>query len=133
MASSDETRRKPGRSFIDPQKPLGDTLIEGTSAPNGDPEESVYGRVSDHPRAGHGVAERAKAVAVLRKAEELMASGNPSGETEGGRHRALELAAGRVGLKLREYERIVRGDDELRALETRVLDAAKNRDVSSDF
>jgi hypothetical protein len=131
--SSDPSARKPGRSFTDPRKPLGEEVIERASALGGDPEEGVYGRAADHPRIGHGVAERAKAVAVLRKAEELMASGNPSGQTEFGRRRALELAAGRLGLSLHEYDKLVRGDDELTALEAEVLEAARTRAFSNDF
>jgi hypothetical protein len=119
--------RQPGRSFTDPRRPLGEDVIERGDPNGGDPEEGVYGRAPEHPRVGHGVAERAKAVAVLRKAEELMATGNPPGNTDIGQRRALELAAGRVGLSLEEYRRLVDGDDELESLEQVVLDAARNR------
>lgn len=58
------------------------------------------------------VADRAKGVSVLRKAEEFIASDNPSDPK-----RALELAAGRVGLTYDEYRKIVDDDPELLALE----------------
>ena len=119
--------RKPGRSFTDPGRALGEDLIERADRFGGDPEEGVYGRAAEHYARGHGVAERAKGVAVLRKAEELMASGNPGGHTEAGRRRALELAAGRTGLKIEEYDRIVEGDEELKALESVVMEAARSR------
>jgi hypothetical protein len=121
------SERKPGRSFTDPRRPLGEDLISRADPFGGDPEEGVYGRASEHPLAGHGVAERAKGVAVLRKAEELMASGNPSGETEDGQRRALQLAAGRVGISIGEYDRIVDGDEELLSLQAAVMEAARTR------
>jgi hypothetical protein len=127
MSTQEPHSRKPGRSFTDPARPLGEDVIERADPFGGDPEEGVYGRASEHPKEGHGVAERAKAVAVLRKAEELMASGNPPGDSEDGRRRALELAAGRVGLHLKEYDHIVRGDEELESLEAAVMNAAMTR------
>src|SRR5689334_18261467 len=114
---SNIAERKPGRSFTDPRRPLGEELLERTDPFGGDPEEGVYGRAHDHPRHGHGVAERAKCVAVLRKADELMAENNPSGATEEGRRRAIELAAGRCGVHIDEYYRMISGDEELQALE----------------
>ena len=60
--------RKPGRSFSDPRRPLGEELLTSTEPHGGDPEEGVYGRAPEHFRGGHGLAERAKGVAVLRKA-----------------------------------------------------------------
>jgi hypothetical protein len=56
-----------------------------------------------------------------------MATGNPRGDTDAGQRRALELAAGRVGVSLDEYHRFVDGDEELESLEAAVLDAARNR------
>ncbi|AKV02397.1 hypothetical protein AKJ09_09060 [Labilithrix luteola] len=41
--------------------------------------------------------------------------------------RALELAAGRMGVKLSEYDAIVGDDPELRALERRVIDDVRRR------
>jgi hypothetical protein len=121
------TPRKPGRSFTDPSKPLGDDVIERSDPLGGDEDEGVYGRASVHAHHGHGVAERAKVVAVLRKAEELMATDNPPGDTDENQRRALELAAGRIGVTLREYDRIVASDQELKALQAAVLDAARAR------
>jgi len=119
--------RKPGRSFSDPRRPLGEELITRTDPHGGDPEEGVYGRASEHYREGHGIAERAKCVAVLRKADELMAENNPPGDTEANQRRALELACGRCGVKVEEYDRIVDGDEEVRDLENAVLEAARLR------
>jgi hypothetical protein len=119
--------RKPGRSFTDPRRPLGEDVIARADPLGGALEEGVYGRVSEHDRVGHGVAERAKCVAVLRKAEELMASGNPAGSTPAERRRALELAAGRVGITIDEYDRMVAGDEEIEALQAEVMEAARLR------
>jgi hypothetical protein len=102
--------RLPGRSFTDPSHPLGDGLI-------------------DRAEPGTGVAERAKAVSVLRKAEELMASGNPDGGSEDGRRRAIELACGRCGVHLDEFDRIVDHDAEVKALMTNVMEAAREHAV----
>jgi hypothetical protein len=119
--------RKPGRSFTDPRRPLGEDVIARADPLGGAPEEGVYGRVREHDTVGHGVAERAKCVAVLRKAEELMASGNPPGDSPADRRRALELAAGRVGLTIDEYDRMVAGDEEIEALQAEVMEAARLR------
>lgn len=121
--------RKPGRSFTDPRRPLGEDLIERSDPQGGDADESFYGRAADHARVGHGVADRARCVAVLRKAEELMASGNPPGDTEGGRRRALELAAGRCGVKIELYDRVVDEDEELSSLQAAVMNAAAQRQI----
>lgn len=120
--------RKPGRSFSDPRRPLGEELlIAHTELHGGDPEEGVYGRAPEHFRSGHGIAERAKCVAVLRKADELMAEDNPPGDTEVNQRRALELACGRCGVKVEEYDRLVDSDDEVRKLEEAVLESARLR------
>jgi hypothetical protein len=119
--------RKPGRSFTDPSRPLGEDVIARADPEGGDPEQGVYGRGDAHRHVHHGVPERAKCVAVLRKAEELMASGNPRGDTEHGQRRALELAAGRVGITIAEYDRLRDGDEEIQSLEAAVLDAARRR------
>jgi hypothetical protein len=119
--------RKPGRSFTDPSRPLGEELIERADPNGGDPEEGVYGRAPEHFKAGHGVPERAKCVAVLRKADELMAENNPPGDTELNQRRALELACGRCGVKVEEYDKMVDGDEEVKSLEALVLEAAFQR------
>ncbi|OJY24230.1 MAG: hypothetical protein BGO98_20380 [Myxococcales bacterium 68-20] len=119
--------RKPGRSFTDPRRPLGEELLETAEPHGGDPEEAIYGRAPEHFRAGHGVPERAKCVAVLRKADELMAENNPPGDTEANQRRALELACGRCGVLIEEYDRLVEADDEVRELEALVLQAAHIR------
>jgi len=97
--------RKPGRSFSDNSRPLGEDLIARAEPLN-------------------GVADRAKAVSVLRKAEELMASNNPSGATPAGRRSALELACWRVGVKVDEYEAISKHDLEVQDLERQVMNEA---------
>ena len=102
-----------GRSFTDSRRPLGDGVIDRADPSGGQ----------------HGVAERAKGVSVLRKAEELMASGNPDGGTEDGRRRAIELACGRCGVRVEEYDRIVAHDSELLALQTNVMEAARTHRV----
>lgn len=126
-AAPPTSERKPGRSFSDPRRPLGEDILERSSPSGGDADEGYYGRVVNHNRVGHGVADRARCVAVLRKAEELMASGNPSGDTEEGRRRALELAAGRCGVKIELYDRVIDADEELRDLEAAVMKAAAQR------
>jgi hypothetical protein len=118
-----------GRSFTDPSRPLGEGLIERADPRGGDPNEGVYGRATRAADIGHGVAERAKGVSVLRKAEELMASGNPDGGTEDGRRRALELACGRVGVTLDYFDRLVNQDPELQALLTNVMEAARTHSL----
>lgn len=114
LESQPDPLHQAGRSFSDPRRPLGEGIIE---------------RADPLAQDSHGVAERAKGVSVLRKAEELMASGNPDGGTEDGRRRAIELACGRCGVKVAEYDRIVAEDEELRALEANVFEAAKAHTV----
>jgi hypothetical protein len=120
--------RKPGRSFDDPSRPLGEEIVEeATEDDNAPLEEGIYGRAKTaHPPSGHGagVAERAKAVAVLRKAEEFLYTSNPPPTDM---RRALELAAGRIALTIEEYDRIVESDEELQALERKVLEDAAQR------
>lgn len=121
--------RLPGRSFSDPRKPLGDGIIERADPLGGDPNEGVYGRVNESADIGHGVAERAKAVSVLRKAEELMASGNPDGGTDAGFRHAIELACGRCGVLIPEFDKIIDRDEELRDLMANVREAARQHAV----
>ncbi len=120
--STPQQDRKPGRSFNDPNRPLGEALLEGTGASDKIKEDFRAREVqADVPH--NGVAERAKVISVLRKADELMAEGNlPQGQESP--RRALELAAGRVGLTIEEYDALVKGDPELMELERRVLEAA---------
>jgi hypothetical protein len=90
---SREEDRKPGRSFDDPSKSMGTGVVK-------------RGATDDD------VANRAKAVSVLRKAEEFIAHSDPADP-----RRALELAAGRIGIKWHEYRKIVDADPELLELE----------------
>src|SRR5262245_3679866 len=122
---------KVGRSFSDSRRPLGAELLDRTDPLGGDPEEGVYGRAPVHYRVGHGLPERAKCIGVLRKPDELRAEGNPPGDTEQGRRRALELACGRCGVKVEEYERMMHGDEELEALHATVMEAAFVRATSA--
>jgi hypothetical protein len=98
----------PGRSFDDAHKPLGAELLVETAS------------MDDLDL----LADRTKAVAVLRKAEEFLYTHNPGADEPGGVHRALELAAGRTGIEYAEYTRIVRRDPALQELERRVVAAA---------
>ena len=125
LRSDPVCERHPGRSFTDPRRPLGADMIERSDPQGGDLDEGIYGRAVVHYRFGRGVSERAKGVAVLRKAEELMASGIPSGDTEEGQRRALELAAARCGVRIEEYDRLVAGDEELQILQAAVMAAAR--------
>lgn len=130
-ASQDEQERKPGRSFEDPSRPLGAELLE--RSPHGvvPTEENFRSRVTQAREQAaadrYGVAERAKVIGVLRKAEELMSAPNRPPTSEADLGRVVELAAHDVGLKLGEYRALMTGDDELIALEKRVLDDARRR------
>src|SRR5687768_18498234 len=106
-----QENRKPGRSFDDPSKPMGQDIVERAHDVGANLEGGVYGRAEDDAK-DTGVADRAKAVSVLRKAEEFISHADPTDPT-----RALELAAGRVGLKYDEYRKIVDADHELQELE----------------
>jgi hypothetical protein len=117
--------RKPGRSFDDPEKPLGQDILERTPQRNTEATEDFRPREAQADKPVNGVAERAKVVAVLRKAEEFIATANPPAEDEAGLRRCFELAAGRVGLTFPEYEALLRGDEELLGLEQKVLEAAR--------
>lgn len=125
--SQPQQERKPGRSFDDPSKPLGEDLLARTPASNVQPNDDFRSREAQADMPRNGPAERAKAVAVLRKLEELVAADNPPVYGEATLRRAHELAAGRVGLTFPEYEALVRGDAELVELERKVLDAARAR------
>jgi len=117
--STPQQNRKPGRSFEDPNRTMGEALLEGTGPSHTVPED-FRRREQQANVPQNGVAERAKVIGVLRKAEELMAEGNlPRGQETP--RRALELAAGRVGLTIHEYEALVKGDAELLELQHRVL------------
>ena len=100
-----------GRAFDDTSKPLGYDLLDRTL------------ELHDLEL----LANRTKAVAVLRKAEEFLYTGNPSAHEPGGIHRALELAAGRVGIRYDEYTSIVKDDPELQELQKLVVDDARAR------
>lgn len=106
-------QREPGRSFNDPNRPMGANLIA---------ESGRSGSQPDLEPGRGGIAERAKAVAVMRKAEELMSSNNPPPSEA---RRAFELAAGRVGLTIEDYDKLVKGDTELENLEAQVIANAK--------
>ena len=116
-----ERERPVGRSFEDYSRPLGAELIDRTAESDEAPHEGVYGRAASPGVHRNGVAERAKAIGVLRKLDELVHSYNPPPSSAAAVHRALELAAGRLGLSLREYDELVRGDEDLIALERQVL------------
>lgn len=101
-----ESEREPRRSTgtLDPKRLLGADLLERTS-----------------PRQ---LADRAKAIAVLRRASELVE--NPGHvETEAGLQEVLETAARDVGVLPKEYREIIRNDVELQELESAFLDAVR--------
>lgn len=98
--------RAPGRSFENHRRPLGEDLLDA----------------AQREGSGMDVTERAKAVAVLRKADEFMATENPSPDDAKFIRHAVELAAVRVGVYLSEFDDIVRRDPELQALERQVFE-----------
>lgn len=110
--------REPGRDFGNHRKSLGHDVIKRAAA-----DDAVQHGVT----SSEELANRAKAVAVLRKAEEFMATQNPAPRSEHDIRRALELAAGRVGVTPEDYVAIVRRDPELVELERRVLADARRR------
>jgi hypothetical protein len=119
--------REPGRSFDDPSRPLGEDLLERSPSNTSAEEGGVYGRAQELGPRPVSVADRAKAIAVLRKADEFMQTDNPSPVTRAAMRRALELAAGRVGMTFDEYDVIVRNDPEVAELERKLLDEAVAR------
>jgi hypothetical protein len=122
------TQRKPGRSFDDPSRPMGEKLIQQVPENSSAPEGGVYGRAAEYGPRPVSVADRAKAVSVLRKSEEFMRTHNPPATTPEAMRRALELAAGRVGLTIEEYDEIVKHDPEMQELERRVLEDMGRRE-----
>ncbi len=120
-----QDNRKPGRSFDDPAKPLGEDILARTPQLNTEANEDFRPREAQADMPENGIAERAKVISVFRKAEEFIATGNPPANDEAGLRRCFELAAGRVGLTFPEYEALLKGDAELQALEAKVLDAAR--------
>jgi hypothetical protein len=121
------TERKPGRSFADPSRPLGEKLIQNVPENSSAPEGGVYGRAEEYGPRPVSVADRAKAVSVMRKAEEFMRTNNPPADSPEGVRRALELGAGRVGLTIEEYDTIVKSDPEIAELERKLIKDAKRR------
>ena len=118
------TSRQPGRSFENPDRPLGEEILEHSGPSSTSASEDFRSREKQAAARHKGVAERAKVIAVLRKLEDLVAERNlPHGQETP--RRALELAAGRVGLTLAEYQALVSGDPELVELEQKVLEAVR--------
>jgi hypothetical protein len=123
--------RKPGRSFEDPSRPLGEELLEHSKRGVPPTVEDFRSRVA-HARDQavadrYGVAERAKVIGVLRKVEELMATPKHAPRSEADLERALDVAAHDVGVTLGEYRALMEGDAELVDLEKQVLDDARRR------
>lgn len=125
------SERKPGRSFRDAERPLGEALLERSARTTAPTQEDFASRERQTARQvaanPGGVAERAKVIGVLRKAEEFMSTSNPHPGTPQGVRRALELAAGRAGLTYAEYRILVDADPELAVLEQQVVDDARRR------
>jgi hypothetical protein len=126
--SNEELRRKPGRAFDDPEKPLGYDLLERSAQSHAIPED-LRDRADQAASQPNGVAERAKAIAVLRKADELIYEDNLPVAVEHDTQRALELAAGRVGLTYPEYRALVDKDPELLELEAKVFEHVRRRSL----
>lgn len=118
--------RKPGRSFDDPSKPLGDGIIQRSAQSETVPED-MRSREEQSATTHNGVAERAKVIAVLRKFEELIADENPPVREESKLQCSLDLACGRVGMTRPEYDGLVKGDGELEALEAKVVAFARQK------
>ena len=129
--SQEQQERKPGRSFEDPSRPLGAELLERSRGSVAPTEENFRSRVAQAREQAaadrYGVAERAKVIGVLRKAEELMDAPNRPPRSEAELQRVLEVAAHDVGLAIGEYRALMTGDDELSELEKKVLDDARRR------
>ena len=119
--------RKPGRSFDDPSRPLGEDTLARSAESSSAANEDFRSREAQADMPHNGVAERAKAIGVLRKVEEFVGTDNPPATDEASLQRCFELAAGRVGLTIGEYEALVKGDPELLALEDKVRQAARSR------
>ncbi|MDB4942102.1 MAG: hypothetical protein JWP97_1636 [Labilithrix sp.] len=117
--------RKPGRSFEDPSKPLGQEALEQSGTSDLSAREDFRSREAQADMPHNGVSERAKAVSVMRKTEELIATHNPGANDEASLQRCFELGAGRVGLTIEEYDALVKGDPELEKLEAQVREAAR--------
>jgi len=130
-SQEESQERKPGRSFEDPSRPLGEELLEHSKLGVAPTVEDFRSRVAQAREQGvadrYGVAERAKVIGVLRKAEELMAAPKHAPQSEADLDRTLDLAAHDVGLTLGEYRALMEGDTELVALEKQVLDDARRR------
>jgi hypothetical protein len=119
-----EQDRKPGRSFDDPEKPMGEGILARSTTGGHAPAEDFRPRDEQAAASDNAVADRAKVIGVLRKAEELIAEENlPKGQETP--RRALELACGRVGLTVEEYDALVKKDPELLALEQKVIAGAR--------
>lgn len=129
--SQAEQERQPGRSFEDPSRPLGAELLERSKRGVAPTEENFRSRVTQAREQAaadrYGVAERAKVIGVLRKAEELMAFSSRPPRSEADLDDVLDVAAHDVGITLGEYRALMTGDDELVELEKRVLDEARRR------
>ena len=69
--------------------------------------------------------DRAKAIAVMRRAHELIRYCEPECENEARLCDVMDVAARDVGLGPEEYRAIVRGDVELKELERRALDGIR--------
>jgi hypothetical protein len=120
-----ENPHQPGRSFEDPRRPLGEELLHQSPRSETIPEDFTPRERQVEKSLVHGVAERAKAIAVMRKAEELMSEQIPPATSDSTILRALELAAGRVGLTFAEYRALVKDDPELAELERKVIENAR--------
>lgn len=127
----DPNERLPGRSFQDHARPLGEALIESaaqTVAPTVETLESPLKQTTRQGAADRGgVAQRAKVISVLRKAEEFIHTTEAPDDEQATLRRALELASGRIGMTYQEYRVLTDADPELVQLEHEVLADAHRR------
>jgi nucleotide-binding universal stress UspA family protein len=123
--------REAGRSFHDPSRALGEEILQRsahTTAPTKENFRARARQAADQAAVDrHGVAERAKVIGVLRKAEEFMSTSNPAPDTDADVRRALDLSCGRLGLTFQEYRALADSDPELVEFERHVIAEARRR------
>lgn len=123
----EQDKRKAARPIENPRRPLGEELIERSRAEEL-AAEGIDRGASPETREGKtvtaaAVTERAQVIMVLRKAEEFASTQNPPASTPQGMRRAIELAAGRVGVTIEDYDHMVARDAELQELQRRLFAA----------
>ena len=117
--------RKPGRSFEAPSRPLGEELLEHSTLGVAPTVEDFRNRVAQAREQGGadrgGVAERAKVIGVLRKAEEIMAALEYAPQSEADLERTLNITAHNIKLTLNEYQTLIKNNTKLITLKKQIL------------